>query len=263
MKKVGQGVVTVGLLAILGILVHGLFANPNYSNLGGGRTDAKPPAAETVIPATAINVGMLRPDRSAYPATNPQAPAAMARVPEFIPANPQLAEAHWQGMEMIPLSQELKKKLQLPMNTQGVLIDEVTLQSATAGLLAGDILVAIGGRQVLTLEDVYRESRKAQNLDRVVLTISRKGQWHNAELRAVAGENLGFVQTETAPMILPGDIKPHRYRGPCTMCHAIGVTGHLVPDPDGIILPPPPIKVGAQRPHMDRGPCLACHKIIP
>jgi len=96
------------------------------------------------------------------------------------------------------------------------------------------------------------------------MTVYRKGQWFSLTLSAP--DNLGFVQAETAPMILPGEIMPHPYRGPCTDCHAIGTTGHIVPDPDGIILPPPPISAQALAtppPHKDRGPCQACHQIIP
>ncbi|MBF0416242.1 MAG: PDZ domain-containing protein [Magnetococcales bacterium] len=258
MKNMGQGVVAGGILVVLAILVYGLFASPNYSSLKGsgpGKGGAPVDPGQPV----AMNVGLMAPDG----VSNPAPPQSVAPVSEFIPAKPQLAEAHWQGMEVIPLTSELKKKLNLPMNTQGVLIDEVTLQSIQAGLLAGDILVAVNSRQVLSLEDVYRESRGVQNQESVVLTVTRSGQWKNFQLLAAPGENLGFAQVETAPMILPGDIKPHRYRGPCTMCHAIGQTGHLVPDPDGIILPPPAIKAGVPRPHMDRGPCLACHRIIP
>lgn len=258
MKNIGQGVVAGGILIVLAILVYGLFANPNYATLKGSRAVVS--SGDPGQPV-AMNVGMVVPDGVRNPVLSP--PQSVAPVSEFIPAKPLLAEAHWQGMEAIPLTSELKKKLNLPMNAQGVLIDEVTLQSIQAGLLAGDILVAVNSRQVLTLEDVYRESRGVQNQESVVLTVIRGGQWKNFQLMSAPGENLGFAQVETAPMILPGDIKPHRYRGPCTMCHAIGQTGHLVPDPDGIILPPPPIKAGVTRPHMDRGPCLACHRIIP
>lgn len=187
----------------------------------------------------------------------------LAQLPEFIPLKIKLSEAHWQGMEALPLSTELKKKLNLPMSIQGVLIDEVSLQAAQSGLLAGDVLVAINGRSVTSVPDMYRESRTIQDRESAALTAYRNGEWLNFQLLAVPGENLGFTQVETAPMVLPGDIRPHPYRGPCTDCHAVGVTGHIVPDPDGVILPPPPIKVGVGRPHQDRGPCVACHKVVP
>ncbi|MBF0144759.1 MAG: PDZ domain-containing protein [Magnetococcales bacterium] len=265
MNDSGQKVVTLGILVFLGILVIGLFDEPDGSRVqetvpGGGTVMVQggpvAPVAQTVAMTPPVRVG------GNGPALAGRAPPLM-QVPGFVAPDPKLAEAHWQGMEALPLSTELKKKLNLPMKLEGVLIDEVSLQSARSGLLAGDVVIAIHQRPVVRLKDFYRESRNVQDLERVSITVYRQGQVQNFQLEAVPGENLGFAQVETAPMILPGDIMPHPYRGPCTDCHAVGTTGHLVPDPDGVILPPPPIKAGVSRPHMDRGPCQACHPIIP
>ncbi|MEG3640744.1 magnetosome magnetite formation protein MamP [Magnetococcus sp. PR-3] len=178
----------------------------------------------------------------------------------FVAPNVQFSEAHWQGMEALPLSIELKRKLKLPLDLEGLLIDETSLNAAVSGMLAGDVLVAINGRKVKTLKKMQKETRRVQMDRRASLTVYRKGRLLTLTLSEE--KNLGLAQVETAPMILPGDIMPHPYRGPCTQCHAIGTTGHITPDPDGIVLPPGPIRAGAKMPHRDRGPCAACHAII-
>lgn len=256
MKNMGQGVVTVGIFAILAIIVLGLFDNSDTAGLAVGKRRDIP--LQAALMPVLVNVAMNAPAGS----TSVMAPPLAAQ-PDFFSPKIKRSEAHWQGMEALPLTTELKKKLNYPMSIEGVLVDEVSLQSALAGILAGDILVSINNRPVVNLDDVYRQSRKVQKNKSVMLMVYRHGQWMRFQLSAMPGENLGFAQVETAPMVLPGDIRPHPYRGPCTDCHAIGVTGHLVPDPDGIVLPPPAIKVGVGRPHQDRGPCVACHQIIP
>ncbi|MBF0191937.1 MAG: magnetochrome domain-containing protein [Magnetococcales bacterium] len=202
------------------------------------------PQQAMVAPLPAL-VGQAGADPTLKPFVNPKA---------------KLAEGHWKGLEALPLSIELKKKLKLPIELEGLLIDEVTMNAAEAGLLAGDVIVAVNGNPVRSLEDLLNETRKVQMAKSASILVFRRGLMQQFML--VAKNNLGFAQVETAPMILPGEIMPHPYRGPCTHCHSIGTTGHIVPDPDGIILPPPPIRMGMASPHKDRGPCQACHPII-
>ncbi|GAB0057875.1 Magnetosome protein MamP [Candidatus Magnetaquicoccaceae bacterium FCR-1] len=227
---------------------------------------SQPMAAYPTAPSFAAPTASPPPAMSAWATpTAPMAATAGAAGSEtslkpFINPKAKLSEGHWKGLEALPLSNELKKKLKLPMELEGLLIDEVTLNSAEAGLLAGDVLVAVNGKPVRSLEDLLTESRRVQMAKSVSMLIYRKGKMQQFML--VAKNNLGYAQVETAPMILPGEVMPHPYRGPCTQCHAIGTTGHIVPDPDGIILPPPPIRANAVAPHKDRGPCQACHTII-
>ncbi|MBF0444824.1 MAG: PDZ domain-containing protein [Magnetococcales bacterium] len=244
MKFSGNGIVALGLVALLVVLGVGLFASPDYSNLPSSTSTQLSPIMTGV---QAVPIALMAPSTPGGGYTDPGI---------------QLSEAHWQGLEALPLSVELKKKLKLPMRLQGLLIDEVSLQSAKSGLMAGDVLVAVNSRPVLTLEDLLRESKRIQNRNSATLTVYRKEEWKTFTLQVAQGDNLGFAQVETAPMILPGDMRPHPYRGPCTLCHSVGTTGHMVPDPDGIILPPPPIRPNARIPHQDRGPCQVCHKII-
>jgi hypothetical protein len=249
MKFSGSGIVAFGLLALLLIFGFGLFVTPDYSDLP--TSDPVPgsiSAGSTMIPGLqSIPVAMMRP-----------APAI-----GFSDIGLKLSEGHWQGMEALPLSLELKKKLKLPRRLEGVLIDEVTLFAAQSGLMAGDVMVAVNSRPVLSIEDLVRETKRIQYKNSATLTAYRREAWKTFTLRVAQGDNLGFAQVETAPMVLPGAMRPHPYRGPCTDCHAIDLVGQpRMPDPDGIILPPPPIQANAGVPHQDRGPCRACHKII-
>ncbi|CAK0775770.1 Multi-heme protein MamP [Gammaproteobacteria bacterium] len=240
-EQIGYAITAVGFFILCGVVLAALFGR-------SGLESSQP---------TKMSPGQLEPPvtvgRGPRKLHNPQLKA-------YVAPNIRLAEAHWQGLEALPLSVELKQKLRLPDTLNGLLIDEVTLNAAASGLLAGDVLGAVDGVAVNSLEELVQASKRVQNKTNAVLTVYRKGQWFSFTLSAP--DNLGFVQAETAPMILPGEIMPHPYRGPCTQCHAIGTTGHIVPDPDNIILPPPPISAKATTPsHQERGPCSACHQI--
>ncbi len=192
----------------------------------------------------------------------------------FIPSRMKLYEAHWQGMDVMKLTAELRQQLGYPRGMQGVIINEVTLNAALSGMLGGDIIVAIKDMPVTDLESFVEASRQVKNLRHAAVTVMRKGEEKDSNGRYVmhrmvyiirARLELGFAQAEGAPMILPGDPRPHAYRGPCTDCHTIGDGSFTMPDPDLIILPPPDITQqqvqNGDMPHNDRGPCVACHKI--
>ncbi|MBF0626960.1 MAG: magnetochrome domain-containing protein [Magnetococcales bacterium] len=226
---------------------------PSSPMVAPGYANANPQMAKRVDSVASPVLRAPAPPMIGTPPTDPV-------LKPFVNPKAKLAEGHWKGLEALPLSMELKKKMKLPMELEGLLIDEVTLNAAEAGLLAGDVIVAVNGKHVRSLEDLLTETRRVQMAKSASILVYRRGQMQQFML--VAKTNLGFAQVETAPMILPGEIMPHPYRGPCTQCHAIGTTGHIVPDPDGIILPPPPIRSGVASPHKDRGPCQACHPII-
>lgn len=270
MRVLPQMLVAAAVAAVLMIVFMALFQEPDYASMNAGNTIAAAPAAPvaynpaqppSVIPAALPDLTQL-----AFPAFVPvaaQQPVAKARAlprSAYFAQNVQLAEAHWQGMEVIPLSTEIKTKLKLPLSLEGVLIDETTLVAAASGFEAGDVLQTVNGNPVRSINDVVRESKRVKRRKTVWMTVLRKGV--KMRLALSTNEALGFAQAETAPMILPGDIMPHPYRGPCTQCHPIGTTGHMVPDPEMITLPPPVIRSGAVSPHQDRGPCEACHQLI-
>jgi hypothetical protein len=248
-----QLIVTGGAIAFMAAL--GLFAvmGPKGKEAGVAASDSRQGTPAQALPTQgaigaspeAINAGAALPAQI-------QPPRRSARI--------QVSEGHWQGMEAMELTTELKRKLNLAASMQGLLIDEVTMQSADSGLMAGDIMIGVGDRPVLTLRDFSDASKRVMNRNSVLITVIRGGRVKTFMLRTRGP--LGFAQLETAPMILPGEITPHPYRGPCDKCHAIGTTGHLVPDPGEVTLPPPTVQANARSPHQDRGPCAKCHKII-
>lgn len=170
-------------------------------------------------------------------------------------------EGHWMGMEVGPLTTRLAKSLAIPSNVSGVLVDEVTLLSAAQGLLAGDVVVGIAGRDTGNLDQFLEASKKVKTSKKVVISVFRKGQYLSIPLRSDSA--IGFAQMEAAPMIRPTDTAPHRYYGPCTNCHTIGSTGQLSADlGDTIRRPLPSVGGGAPAPHRNYGKCAKCHKIL-
>ncbi|CAH2598662.1 Multi-heme protein MamP [Rhodovastum atsumiense] len=195
--------------------------------------------------------------------------------PNYLPATVQLFEVHWQGLDGRELTAELRRKLRYPQGLEGILVGEVTLTAARAGLLGGDVIIAVAGQPVTTLAGFQDATRAIANLKQTTVTFLRKTRstepasnrftMVRQTLMIVGDRELGFAQAEGAPMIKAGDPRPHASRGPCTQCHNIGTGFELRPDPDLITLPPPPISsrlaAGSNRPHEDRGPCEACHVI--
>ncbi len=172
-----------------------------------------------------------------------------------------LMEGHWLGMEVGPLTTRLAKSLVIPPNVRGVLVDEVTLLSAEQGLLAGDVVVSIAGRDTANLDQFLEASKKVRSSRKVVISVFRKGKYLSIPLKS--SSELGFAQMEAAPMIRPTDTAPHRYYGPCTNCHTIGNTGQLSADlGDTIRRPLPSVRGGAPAPHRDYGKCAKCHKLL-
>lgn len=193
----------------------------------------------------------------------------------YVAPDIRLSEAHWQGMDTTQLDQELRRTLKYPKGLQGILIDEVTLNAAKSGLNAGDVIVAVEGVPVTTLQGFQAQTKVLRNRQHAALSTLRKSNkvkdgrftMNRFDFVLRADSVLGFAQVESAPMILAGDPRPHPYRGACTLCHAIGSGFELTPDPDLITLPPPPITKAAitegLSPHRDRGPCVACHVVSP
>ncbi|MDQ6991936.1 MAG: PDZ domain-containing protein [Mariprofundus sp.] len=194
-------------------------------------------------------------------------------IPNYIPTKLELFEAHWQGMDTTLLDAELRMKMRYPKGLEGVMIEEVTLNAADSGFLAGDVIVRVGTGRVRNLQDFQNETRKlADQLSVNVGVLRKDGMGSNKLYRMNAMSlmmkdslPLGFAQVEAAPMILPGDFRPHPYRGACTKCHTFGTGFEISPPPDMVTLPPAPITAEQahilDQPHRDRGACVACHVI--
>jgi len=177
-------------------------------------------------------------------------------------AHKELVEGHWLGMETIPLVPELAKEFNIPPDIKGILVDEISLESAESGVLAGDMVVAVDGFATPDLYAFTEATRRVRNRTNAKILVSRRGQL--LEYTISSTRPMGFSQNESAQPIKPGAISPHRSRGKaCTECHIIMETGGQLPIDAGDILPnPPPIIKGAIAPHEDRGKCNSCHVIL-
>lgn len=213
----------------------------------------------------------MTPDMTAPVTANDFAPEVP---PNFVPKNMAVDEAHWMGMDVRRLDHEMRVKLRYPAGLRGILVGQVTMESAMSGLLGGDVITQVNNIAVTTLEEFQAASKTVKDLKESSLTVLRKTnvmdtagryQMRGMMLALRTDAELGFAQLEGAPMIQPGDPRPHPDRGPCTNCHAIGTGWEVTPDPDLIPMDPPPITQSQAdhklQPHQDRGPCIACHVI--
>ncbi|MBF0217226.1 MAG: hypothetical protein HQL30_09575 [Candidatus Omnitrophica bacterium] len=177
-------------------------------------------------------------------------------------ATKELIEGHWLGMELIPLTPELAAEFKIPAKTKGVLVDEISLEAAESGVLAGDMVVAIDRYATPDLVAFTEATRRAKNNYSAKVLVSRRGEIR--EFIISSKQTLGFSQNEAAQPITPGALSPHRSRNkPCTACHIIMITGGQLPTDAGDILPsPPPITKGAVAIHEYRGKCNNCHVIL-
>lgn len=176
-----------------------------------------------------------------------------------------LQEGHWVGLEVIPLTPAVAKANNIPPEVPGVLIDEVTLLAADAGLLAGDVITAVNGKAVRDLKSFRRATKKVALSNRAVVSVYRDGNYRDV---TVSGpEELGVAQMEAAPMILASSRSPHGYYGPCDSCHAISTipvnTDQLMKDQgDSLAKVAPNIRAGTPPPHRSRGACTKCHIVL-
>jgi membrane-associated protease RseP (regulator of RpoE activity) len=174
-----------------------------------------------------------------------------------------LVEGHWLGMELIPITPELERQYNLPIGIKGLLVDEVTLEAAESGLLAGDVLQSVNMMPIKTLEDFMQVTKRIESLPAATLGIVRNKQSKTLTLRS-SWSKLGVAQNEAAQPIQPGAISPHKSRGrPCTDCHIIMKNGGQLQTDAGDILPsPPPIARYSKATHSYRGQCNTCHVIL-
>lgn len=223
----------------------GMTAAPGAEGGGGAMAGAAPPTWSSSASANA----QLSPEWGPPPA------------PGLDPRR--FAEAHWQGLEVVPKTRALAQALQLPPDARGVIVDDVTLPADLQGFQAGDLVTHVGGTPTPDLTSFVRATERVREQPRITLSVLR-GRAQLALTLTALFERLGNANAETAPMIPPGSRRPHAYRGPCVGCHSIGSTGNLPVDQGNLMTKSAPtIRVGARSPHRDRGPCQSCHRIVP
>lgn len=221
----------------------------NTSPISATRT----PQAFGAIPQASRTIP---PSQSAAPLPSPLQQNAAGK--KFI-------EGHWLGLEVIPLTAELARLYDIPQGESGILVDEVTLEAAESGILAGDMIQVIGGLPVRDLREFFNvtQRERVQEAKQVQVGISRRGVKRSFLMIARNTNMLGFAQMEAAQPIQPGALRPHRYMGACTDCHIFMKTGGQLAVDGGDILPnPPPIPANAKSTHRDRGQCNSCHTIL-
>ncbi len=219
---------------------------------------AGPVAPRREVNAAAQERAVFQNGASAGASTLPSPRAQDAASKEFI-------EGHWLGLEVIPLTAELAREYRIPPGEEGVLVDEITLESAESGILAGDMVHSIDGYGTPDLRAFFLGTQLVKEQRQATVEVGRRGTIMTFVLRARNTNELGFAQMEAAQPIRPGAVSPHRSRGkPCTSCHIIMTSGGQLPtDAGDIVRAPPPIPQNAQPPHAYRGPCRTCHQIIP
>ncbi|MHC4176044.1 MAG: magnetochrome domain-containing protein [Planctomycetota bacterium] len=187
----------------------------------------------------------------------PTSPAASSPI-KMLP----FQEAHWQGLEVIPLTGGLKRVLKIPSDAKGVIIDDVTAPADMGGFQAGDLITSVGQVPTPTLESFIEAADRVRDRRRTEVRLLRKGKLHSLVLTGLQ-QRLGTANGETAPMIKPGSRPPHGYLGACTNCHHIGTTGQLAVDQGDLLTrAAPPIRAGQTPPHRNRGECTACHTTV-
>jgi serine protease Do len=213
------------------------------------------------------NVGKLfsKAPQGAKPSQAVAVPAGTLPSPrEQNAAGKKFIEGHWLGLEVIPLTPELAAEYQVSKGETGVLVDEVTLEAAESGILAGDMVRSVDRFPTPDLETFFQATQRVREKERAQVEVSRRGSKMTFVLTARNTAELGFAQMEAAQPIQPGALRPHRYMGTCTNCHVFMQSGGQLPTDAGDILPnPPPITENAKARHRYRGPCATCHTILP
>ncbi|MHC4195473.1 MAG: trypsin-like peptidase domain-containing protein [Planctomycetota bacterium] len=115
-------------------------------------------------------------------------------------AGKKFIEGHWLGLEVIPLTAELATEYQISQGETGVLVDEVTLEAAESGILAGDMIQSIGKFPTPDLETFFTATQRerVQEAKQAQVGISRRGSKMTFVMTARNANMLGFAQMEAA-----------------------------------------------------------------
>lgn len=242
----------------LALTTGALFVVGYFLWVDAQRTGGPPPALSTVggpgeTSVTPSSTGDNLMDRGPVALPSPKQQGA---------AQKKLVEGHWHGMEVIELGPELAREYGIMSSSAGLLVDEVTLEVAETGVLAGDVLFRLDAMEISTLKDFSEATYLLRNNHAVEMGILRGGRRTSVWLRTRRA--LGAAMFEAAPPVFPGAIAPHKdKKRPCTDCHLIMASGGQLAIDAGDLLPsPPPIAADAIALHGNRGPCQTCHRIV-
>jgi serine protease Do len=120
-------------------------------------------------------------DRSANAVVGqkPELPQAAAETEGSGSSEPQAAAPHTAGLglELKPLTAELRHRLQLPKSIDGVFVADIAPSSpaVTLGLKAGDVIVSIERRKVTSPHDVAERLAQALGGGQALVLVNRNG----------------------------------------------------------------------------------------
>jgi hypothetical protein len=204
------------------------------------------PAMGGASPSLALQVAAPVAATVDAPVTSPGMPGPMA------PPDRPLAEVHWQGIEVIPLTPRLARELSAAGGGSaipaGVVVDQVTSPADVQGFAGGDIITRIAGVGTPDLPTFLAATDRVRDQTGAVVDLDRQGRPLTMVLSAA---RLGTANGETPPAIPPDAKPPHGCArahaallhmdtlGPCSRCHLIR-QGPQPPTDLVQLLPEPP-----------------------
>jgi serine protease Do len=87
------------------------------------------------------------------------------------------------GMEIVELTPVLATAAGVPNGVKGLVVVESTAQAAIAGLVVNDLIVAVNGQRVVTINDFVKVMNKASLTNGISLDVYRQGQRVNLILK--------------------------------------------------------------------------------
>lgn len=87
------------------------------------------------------------------------------------------------GMEIVELTPVLATAAGVPSGVKGLIVVESTAQAAVAGLMVNDVIVAVNGQRVVTIDDFVKVMNKASLANGIPIDVYRQGQRVNLILK--------------------------------------------------------------------------------
>lgn len=134
----------------------------------------------------------------------PKMPTSPAKE-EFSISRMQFAEAHWHGLEIVPITDHDRRQFLIPFDVKGVMVDEVTLEATQCGFLAADVVQEVERYPTPNLKEFLISTMRVQNRREAKFNIWRQGENLTITLKAAPYyKNLGYANMEGGEGGIPG-----------------------------------------------------------
>ena len=134
----------------------------------------------------------------------PKMPTAPAKE-EFTLSRMQFAEAHWHGLEIVPITDQDRRQFLIPFDVKGVMVDEVTMEATQCGFLAADVVLEVEGYPTPDLKEFLIASLRVQDRKKARFAVWRQGNRQTLTLEsAVYYPDLGYANMEGGEAGIPG-----------------------------------------------------------